>query len=439
MRFKRPEQYVKSTGFINYRTSLVVAAVLISISIASIRQSNAQSGLVVTTLAGISSPGLSDGTGVTARFNGPLGITIDKDDNIIVADFRNARIRKVTQDGQVTTIAGSSQGFANGYVSYARFYGPAGVAIDKAGNIFVADYANHRIRQISPEGAVTTIAGSGKYGTMNGSGLAAQFAYPTCVLPDDQGNIYVIDSGTSLIRKIDSNRYVSTIAGSYVGYADGKALEAAFNFANGTAQMAFDIDGSFVIADFNNSRIRRLSKDGMVTTLAGGGNLLDGPALEASFFFPTGITRDPQGNFIIADWYNCRVRKLDIAKKTVTTIAGNGEQGHIDGQALAAGFYRPASVAVDSKGNIFVSDYFDNCIRKISANIPRPSGSPTPTITPSPTVSPSADTAHRPCRHRRHLQRRHRFLAVTECRLMRSTIQALKMADTADGEFTPTS
>ncbi len=183
MRFKRPEQYVKPTGFINYRTSLVIAVVLISISIASMRQSNAQSGLVVTTLAGISSPGLSDGTGVTARFNGPLGITIDKDDNIIVADFRNARIRKVTQDGQVTTIAGSSQGFANGYVSYARFYGPAGVAIDKAGNIFVADYANHRIRKIAPDGAVTTIAGSGKYGTMNGSGLAAQFAYPTCVLP----------------------------------------------------------------------------------------------------------------------------------------------------------------------------------------------------------------------------------------------------------------
>ena len=198
---------------LTFRTIAFLTLVLLISSVFTIKPSTAQSSLYVSTFAGVGfAPGSNDGVGPTARFNAPLGICVDKDDNVIVADFRNHRIRKVAPDGTVTTIAGSIAGFANG-TTLARFYGPAGVAVDKDGNIIVADYGNHRIRMISTSGLVTTIAGSGQYGSQNGVGVNARFAYPTGVAIDEAGNIYVLDSGTNLVRKIDQTRYVSTVAG----------------------------------------------------------------------------------------------------------------------------------------------------------------------------------------------------------------------------------
>lgn len=143
------------------RTPLVLLVSLAIGLIFALRPGSAQTTLYVTTVAGISSPGYADGQGVTARFNAPLGIAIDAAGDIIVADFRNARVRRVTPDGKVTTIAGGASGFANGPGDLARFFGPAGVAVDSAGNIIVADYGNHRIRRIDPNRNVTTIAGTG--------------------------------------------------------------------------------------------------------------------------------------------------------------------------------------------------------------------------------------------------------------------------------------
>ncbi|MBL8171205.1 MAG: hypothetical protein JNJ50_23805, partial [Acidobacteria bacterium] len=168
----------------------------------------------MSTFAGVGfAPGFSDAQGSAARFNAPLGIAIDREDNIIVADFRNNRVRKVDPQGNVSTIAGSIRGFANGVGTNARFYAPAGIAIDKDGNIIVADYGNHAIRQIAPNGAVTIIAGNGQYGSQNGVGTGARFAYPSGVAVDNDGIIYVLDSGTNLVRKIDRTRYVTTLAG----------------------------------------------------------------------------------------------------------------------------------------------------------------------------------------------------------------------------------
>src|SRR5262249_32370445 len=155
-------------------------------------------------------------------------------------------------DGTVTTIAGGVQGFANGVGTSARFYGPAGVAIDKDGNIIVADYGNHRIRQIAPNGVVTTIAGSGQDGNLNGVGLNARVAQPTAVVVDDQGVIYALDSGTNLVRKIDRSRYVSTLAGNYNGYADGIGPEASFSFSGAAPQVCFDTRGNLIVAEFFN-------------------------------------------------------------------------------------------------------------------------------------------------------------------------------------------
>lgn len=382
-------------NFLAYRTPFVLAALLalaflITFAPHSARTGKAQSNLFVSTFAGIPQAGFSDGQGSSARFNAPLGICVDGNDNIIVADFRNARVRRIDPQGNVTTVAGGIQGYANGYGAAARFYGPAGVALDSHGNIIVADYGNNRIRSISPTGLVTNVAGSGTYGTLNGVGVSARFARPTGVAVDANDNIYVVDSGTNLVRKIDATRYVSTLAGSYNGYADGQGPAAAFSFSGAAPQVCLDANGDLVIADFFNSRIRRVTvADGNVTTIAGGGSG-DGPALQAGFFLATGIARDREGNLIIADWHNATVRKLDVQRNFVTTIAGNQIEGHLDGPALQASFIRPGGVAVNSRGEIFVSDYADHCIRRIGgfvAPTPRPTVTPTPT--PQPTTTPT--------------------------------------------------
>ncbi len=385
-----------ATTSVSRLTMLILALGLGGSLALAIRSASAQSSpspsmnsLFVTTLAGIITGGYVDGVGVSARFNGPIGIAVDKNDNVIVADFRNARIRRITPDGQVSTIAGSGTGFVDGTGIYARFNSPTGVTVNGEGNIVVADYGNNRIRLLTPDGKATTIAGSGTYGTTNGARTLARFARPSGVTADSNGNLYVLDSGTSLVRRIDPQGVVTTLAGGLVGYADGRGSAAAFNLAGGAPQPALDRDGNVIVADFINSRLRLINPAGEVSTIAGGGSKKDGPALEASFTYPVGVARDLQGNLIIADWSNSQVRKYDVTTKTVTTLAGTGVQGDANGAAHLASFYRPAGVAVDSKGNIYVSDYFGNAIRKISGYAPKPVPSPTPVVSPSPTPTPS--------------------------------------------------
>ena len=373
-----------------------LAGLMVVIRSAAAQSSTAPSNLFVTTLAGIITAGYVDGNGISARFNGPLGIAVDSNDNIIVADFRNARIRRVTPEGKVTTIAGSGSGYVDGTGIFARFNSPAGVAVKPDGNIVVADYGNNRIRLLTPAGTATTIAGSGVYGSQNGSGTSARFAKPSGVAIDSAGNLYVLDAGTSLVRQIDQKGNVKTLAANGAGYVDGAGSEASFSFAGGAPQPTIDRGGNLVIPDFLNCLLRSVDPSGRVTTLAGGGSKKDGAALEASFLYPVGVAPDSQGNLIIADWSNSLVRKYDVTTKTVTTLAGTGEQGDSNGSANQSRFYRPAGVAVDSKGNIYVSDYFGNAIRKISGSAPRPTPSPTPVVTPSPTPTPGGTSSTTP-------------------------------------------
>lgn len=368
---------------------VVTGGLVLTIRTASAQSTTAPSNLFVTTLAGIITAGYVDGTGTSARFNGPLGITVDANDNVIVADFRNARIRRVTPDGRVSTIAGSGSGYVDGTGIFARFNSPTGVAMRGDGNIVVADYGNNRIRLLTPTGTATTIAGSGVYGSANGNGRNASFARPSGVAIDASGNLYVLDAGTSIVRQIDPKGNVRTLAGDGSGYVDVAASSPSFSFSGGAPQPAIDRDGNLIIPDFLNSVIRAVAPSGLVRTIAGGGSQRDGAALDASFFFPVGATRDHQGNLIIADWSNSLVRKYDVATKTVTTLAGTGEQGDSNGAANMSRFYRPAGVAVDSKGNIYVSDFFGNAIRKISGVAPKPVPTTTPVVTPGPTPTPT--------------------------------------------------
>ena len=205
--------------------------------------------VTVSTLAG-STYGYTDGTGTSAQFNNPIGVAVDGAGNVYVADRYNHRIRKITTSGVVSTLAGSgTSGYADGTGTSAQFSNPTGVAVDGAGNVYVADQVNHRIRKITTSGVVSTLAGSGTSGYTDGTGTSAQFNYPTGVAVDGAGNVYVADQGNHRIRKITTSGVVSTLAGSGTsGYTDGTGTSAKFSYPTG---VAVDGAGNVYVADLS--------------------------------------------------------------------------------------------------------------------------------------------------------------------------------------------
>lgn len=267
---------------------------------------------VVTTLAG-STDGDEDGTGVNAKFFNPSAITIDQDNNLYVADTHNNKIRKITPTGIVTTIAGSTEGYEDGTGTDAKFSSPRGIKIDTQGNIFVTDYYNHRIRKINPNGVVSTLAGSTPPGYADGMGEDAKFSNLGGITIDSQGNLYVSDGANHKVRKITSNGQVSTLAGSTQGYANGTGTSAKFDRPYG---ITIDSQDNLYVVDNFNSKIRKVSPSGSVSTVAGatvGGTdsgAADGPVATAQFYLPTGITINNQGVLYLADRANHKIRKI---------------------------------------------------------------------------------------------------------------------------------
>ena len=327
---------------------------------------------VVSTLAGTAgSSGNTDGTGSAARFDHPYEVTVDSSVNVYVADTYNHTIRKITEAGEVTTLAGiaGSSGSADGTGSAARFNRPHGVAVDSSGNVYVADTYNHTIRKITVAGEVTTLAGiAGSSGSADGIGSAARFYYPNGVAVDSSGNAYVADSFNN-IRKITAIGVVTTLAGTAgsSGSSDGTGSAARFQYPNG---VAVDSSGNVYVADTLNHSIRKITAGGVVTTLAGAaffyGNA-DGAGSVARFSYPNGVAVDSSGNVYVADTLNHTIRKI-TAGGVVTTLAGTAVSiGSADGTGHAARFSSPNGVAVDSSGNIYVADTYDSKIRKITA------------------------------------------------------------------------
>src|SRR5665213_1308555 len=315
--------------------------------------------------------GTIDGVGGRARFFNPKGVVSDTTGNIYVADSTRDFIRKVSPAGVVTTFAGAAaiQGAADGPAASAQFNQPGGVAIDTAGNIFVADTGNDTIRKITVAGQVSTIAGTpGTPGATNGTGGAALFNEPEGITTDSAGNVYVADTGNSTIRKITPAGVVSTVAGTpgVQGAQDGIGSAAQFNSPE---SLTVDATGNLYVADTFNNTIRRITPTGTVTTFAGTAGTYgnqNGPAAGALFGNCYGITIDTAGNLYVTDAGGQSVRKI-TPQLIVSSVAGSGVAGYADAAGPNAQFSSPWGVAVDSTGNIYVGDYNNGTIRKITA------------------------------------------------------------------------
>ncbi|HEY8934609.1 MAG TPA: IPT/TIG domain-containing protein, partial [Cyclobacteriaceae bacterium] len=266
---------------------------------------------VVSTLAG-------DGSG--SDFKNPKGVASDGSGNIYVADAGRNLIIKVTPDGVTSTLAGSgSADYADGTGTAASFNGPFGVVVDAIGNVFVADTYNHRIRKITADGVVSTLAGNGDSDFADGTGTDARFSYPTGVAVDASGNVYVAEIGNYHIRKITADGVVSTLAGSGVsGSDDGVGTDAQFN-----APIALTVDASGIVYVADKHRIRKVLSDGTVSTVAGStAGFSDDTGSAAQFDNPSGIVVDGSGNIYISDTSNNRIRMM-TSNGVVSTLAGS--------------------------------------------------------------------------------------------------------------------
>ena len=322
---------------------------------------------VFSTVAGTGVYGFKgdNGPAIAAQLRSPWKVAVDKAGNVFIADNLDNRIRKVTPAGIITTVAGNGgAGFSGdgGQAIYARMQGPADLAIDGSGNLFVADYVNRRVRKIAPNGIISTVAGSGVSGRGGDGGSAklAQLGFVTGISVNSRGELFIADNTNSTVRKMDVNGIISTVAGSGVkGFSGdgGDANLAAFNAINGVAA---DKLGNIYIADAYNNRVRKINASGVVTTVAGtgGGSFSgdNGAATAAQMYRPSAIAIDKSGNLLISG--NFRVRKVTISTGIITTMAGNGTGGYCgdNGPVTKAQMYHPVAVAVDKACNMFFVD-----------------------------------------------------------------------------------
>ncbi len=330
----------------------------------------------ISTLAGSGSGGFSGDAGpaVKAQFYRLFGIAVDGAGNLFIADTYNARIREVA-GGIINTVAGNgTEGFGGdrGQALAAMMNDPVGVAVDGAGNILIADQNNYRIRRVS-SGGITTLAGTGmlSYSGDGGPATAAQMNQPAGIAVDGSGNIYVVDSSNSRVRIISAGGVITTFAGTgAAGYSgdNGQATGAQLNNPWG---VAVDGGGNVYISDTFNSVIRKVLPSGVITTVAGGGSAQGdgGPATGAALSLPQGIALDPVGNLFIADVGSARILKVSASDGTISTVAGNGTPGYTGdgGPATSAQLNTPTGIVVDAIDNIFIADSHNNVVRRVSA------------------------------------------------------------------------
>jgi uncharacterized protein (TIGR03437 family) len=328
------------------------------------------SGGVITTVAGNGTPGFSgdNGPATSAQLTTPAGVAVDSAGNLYIADSLNGRIRMVAK-GVITTVAGNGNGFFSGDnvpATSASLYFPAGLAVDSAGDLYIADTLNYRIRKVSG-GVIATVAGNGVPGFSgdNGPATSAQLNSPQAIALDSAGDLYIADVSNYRIRKV-ADGVITTMAGGGSLLGDNvPATSAQLVLPNG---VAVDSAGNLYLADTRDGLIRKVS-NGVIATVAGNRQQSfsgdNSPATGAALNFPAGIAFDAAGNLYIADTGNNRIRK--VSNGTITTVAGGGGSSDDNIPATSAQLYGPTSVAVDPAGNLYFPDA--NRIRKVSNGV----------------------------------------------------------------------
>ncbi|HXB11423.1 MAG TPA: NHL repeat-containing protein, partial [Bacteroidia bacterium] len=357
---------------------LILCLLFFAISFVSISQT-------ITTVVGNGIAGFygDGGPANASQTDYPYSVAVDIAGNIYLADFYNNRIRKVTTRGNIGTIAGKgfdigSQKFGdNGPAINANLYHPVGVAADDSGNVYIADALASRVRKISPGGIISSIAGFGTAGYAGDGDLAvkAKLNGPTSIAIDGAGNIYIADRYNNCVRKIDRAGIITTVAGNNKqGYSgDGEiANKAKLNDPRG---VSLDAAGNLYIADCGNNCIRKVNIAGIITTIAGKGGKQGfsgdgGPAINAQLNGPTSVTIDAGGIIYVADQNNNRIRKI-TSYGIISTFAGKGTSGYSGdgGDATAAQLSTPIGVSADSYGNIYIADFGNYRIRKVATHL----------------------------------------------------------------------
>jgi streptogramin lyase len=340
---------------------------------------------IITTFAGTgygAGTGSGDYTGnggfaTAARLNNCSGVAFDGAGNVYIADRDNNVIRKVSYLGVITNYAGTAVAGYNGdslAATTAKLNSPYGVAVDVTGNVYIADYSNHRVRMVNTSGIISTIGGTGAagYSGDGGAATAAKLSYPQGIAVDQYGNVFVTESGNHVVRKISASGSISTLAGNGTFGYSGNGGDARLAQLYGPSGVAVDVYGNIYIADYYNNVVRKVDSVGIIRNFAGNGtqgNSGDGgAAVNAMLHNPSGVSIYGHGNVYISDQGNNNVRRVDDSGM-ITRYAGTSTNGYIgDGAAaLSAELSSPKGLAVDGIGKVYVADYDNNVIRLISS------------------------------------------------------------------------
>lgn len=363
-----------------------LACVCLVLACSPLLMAQSSGSYIITTVAGLNGPGFSGdgGPALYAGLSSPAGIAVDNSGNVFIADTVNYRVRRVSPQGVITTVAGNgTNGFGGDGGSatsaqlsfiYAGNY-TSGVAVDADGNLFIADSANNRVRRVTPQGIITTVAGdgSGGFGGDGGQATSAQLSYPSAIAADASGNLFISDYYNDRIRKVTPQGIISTVAGDGTrgfGGDGGPATSAALYAPLG---LALDPSGNLFIADMGNNRIRKVTPQGAISTVVGNGTWGfsgdGGPAISAELERIYGVAVDKFGNILVPDWSNDRIREVALDGTISTVAGGNGSGLGSGGPATSDELFYPWAITIDTTGNLFIAGSGGGVIREL---IPSP-------------------------------------------------------------------
>lgn len=315
------------------------------------------------------------GLATAAEIGYPVGIVVDSEDNLYIADSNHSVVRKVSPNGIISTVAGNgTAGYSGdgGTATAAQLKEPFALALDSVGNLYIADKGSYVVRKVDSTGRISTVAGNGSYEYTTDGVLATAtgIGIPSSLAVDGTGTLYIGDEVKTAVRKVDTSGIITKVTGTGINGFSGDGGPARTAVIGNPAALAVDLTGSLYIADFSNARIRKMDTNGVISTVAGSGTAGysgdGGPATAARISYPKSLAIDAAGNLYIGDGTNARVRKV-TPSGVISTVVGNGTTGYSGngGSATSAQIYVPAALAVDAASNLYLSDWINHTVRKV--------------------------------------------------------------------------